>query len=143
MTVAAILAEKGREVVTIGPEETVAEAAELLAEKRIGAAVVTDRNGRILGIASERDIVAALAKHGADALRREIRSIMTSKVVTCQERDTMDAVMGRMTRGRFRHLPVVEDGRMVGVISIGDVVKRRIEAVEREAEELRVYIAAG
>jgi len=143
MTVAAILAEKGREVVTIGPDETVAEAVQLLAERRIGAAVVTDNSGRILGIASERDIVAALAKHGADALHRDVRSIMTSKVVTCQERDTLDAVLGRMTRGRFRHLPVMEDGRMVGVISIGDVVKRRIEAVEREAEELRVYIAAG
>src|SRR5262245_21974116 len=126
MTVAAILAEKGREVVTIGPEETVAEAAELLAERKIGAAVVTDRHGRIIGIASERDVVAALAKYGAEALHRDVRSIMTSKVVTCQERDTVDAVMGRMTRGRFRHLPVVEDGRMVGVISIGDVVKRRI-----------------
>lgn len=143
MTVAAILAEKGREVVTIGPEETVAEAVELLAERRIGAAVVTDRNGRILGIASERDIVAALAQFGADALQRDMRSIMTSKVVTCQERDTLDMVLGRMTRGRFRHLPVVEDGRMVGVISIGDVVKRRIEAVEREAEEMRTYISAA
>ncbi len=143
MTVAAILAEKGREVVTIGPEETVADATALLGEHRIGAAVVTDRNGRILGIVSERDIVAALAEHGAESLHRNVRSIMTSKVVTCQERDTLDAVMTRMTRGRFRHLPVVEDGRMVGVISIGDVVKRRIEDVEREAEEMRVYIAAG
>jgi CBS domain-containing protein len=143
MTVAAILAEKGREVVTIGPDETVAEAAELLAERRIGAAVVTDRNGRILGIASERDIVAALAQHGADALYRDVRSIMTNKVITCQERETIDAVMTRMTRGRFRHLPVVEDGRMVGVISIGDVVKRRIEDVEREAHEMRAYISAA
>lgn len=143
MTVAAILAEKGREVVTIGPDETVAGAAELLAGRRIGAAVVTDGRGRILGIASERDVVAALAEHGADALHRDVRSIMTSKVVTCQERDTLDMVLGRMTRGRFRHLPVVEDGRMVGVISIGDVVKRRIEAVEREAEEMRTYISAA
>jgi CBS domain-containing protein len=143
MTVAAILAEKGHEVVTVGPTATVAETAELLADHRIGAAVVTDRTGRILGIVSERDIVAALAESGAEALRREVRSVMTEKVVTCSERDTINVVMTRMTRGRFRHLPVIENGRMVGVISIGDVVKRRIEDVEREAEEMRIYIATA
>jgi CBS domain-containing protein len=143
MTVAAILAEKGREVVTANPTDTVADAAELLAERRIGAAIITDRAGRLLGIVSERDIVAALAEHGADALYRDLRSIMTAKVVTCSEHDTINVVMSRMTRGRFRHLPVIEDGRMVGVISIGDVVKRRIEDVEREAEQMRHYIAAG
>jgi CBS domain-containing protein len=143
MTVAAILAEKGHEVVTVGPTATVAETVELLADHRIGAAIVTDRTGRILGIVSERDIVAALAESGADALAREVRSVMTEKVVTCSERDTLNVVMTRMTRGRFRHLPVVENGRMVGVISIGDVVKRRIEDVEREAEEMRIYIATA
>jgi CBS domain-containing protein len=143
MTVAAILAEKGHEVVTVGPTATVAETVELLADHRIGAAIVTDRTGRILGIISERDIVAALAESGADALAREVRSVMTEKVVTCSERDTLNVVMTRMTRGRFRHLPVVENGRMVGVISIGDVVKRRIEDVEREAEEMRIYIATA
>lgn len=143
MTVAAILAEKGHEVVTVGPTATVKETVELLADHRIGAAVVTDRTGRILGIISERDIVAALAESGAGALDREVRSVMTEKVVTCSERDTINAVMTRMTRGRFRHLPVVENGRMVGVVSIGDVVKRRIEDVEREAEEMRVYIATA
>ncbi len=143
MTVAAILAEKGHEVVTVGPTATVAETVELLADHRIGAAVVTDRTGRILGIISERDIVAALAESGGDALAREVRSVMTEKVVTCSERDTLNVVMTRMTRGRFRHLPVVENGRMVGVISIGDVVKRRIEDVEREAEEMRIYIATA
>ena len=143
MTVAAILAEKGREVVTVAPATTVADASALLAERRIGAAVVTDRSGRILGIVSERDIVAALAKYGADALTRDVGSIMTSKVITCAENDTINEVMARMTRGRFRHLPVVTNGRMVGVISIGDVVKRRIEDVEREAEEMRLYIATA
>jgi CBS domain-containing protein len=143
MTVAAILAEKGHDVVTVGPTATVAETVELLADHRIGAAVVTDRTGRILGIVSERDIVAALAESGPEALRREVRSVMTEKVVTCSERDTINVVMTRMTRGRFRHLPVVENGRMVGVISIGDVVKRRIEDVEREAEEMRTYIATA
>ena len=143
MTVAAILAEKGREVVTVAPATTVAEASSLLAERRIGAAVVTDRSGRILGIVSERDIVAALAEYGADALPRDVGSIMTSKVITCAENDTINEVMTRMTRGRFRHLPVVTNGRMVGVISIGDVVKRRIEDVEREAEEMRLYIATA
>jgi CBS domain-containing protein len=137
------LAEKGHEVVTVGPTATVAETVELLADHRIGAAIVTDRTGRILGIISERDIVAALAESGADALAREVRSVMTEKVVTCSERDTLNVVMTRMTRGRFRHLPVVENGRMVGVISIGDVVKRRIEDVEREAEEMRIYIATA
>jgi CBS domain-containing protein len=143
MTVAAILAEKGHDVVTVGPTATLAETVELLADHRIGAAVVTDRTGRILGIVSERDIVAALAESGAEALGREVRSVMTEKVVTCSERDTINVVMTRMTRGRFRHLPVVENGRMVGVISIGDVVKRRIEDVEREAEEMRIYIATA
>jgi CBS domain-containing protein len=143
MTVAAILAEKGREVVTVGPTATVAETVQLLADHRIGAAIVTDRSGRILGIVSERDIVAALAESGAEALDREVRSVMTTRVVTCSERDTINEVMTRMTRGRFRHMPVVENGRMVGVISIGDVVKRRIEDVEREAEEMRLYIATA
>jgi CBS domain-containing protein len=141
MIIAAILAQKGREVITIGPERTIAEAVAVLAARRIGAIVVVDA-GRIRGIISERDIVRALSRSGPEALSGRISEIMTRDVVTCLERETINDVMGRMTRGRFRHLPVVENGELVGMISIGDVVKARIEEAEREAAEMRSYIAS-
>ena len=143
MTVAAILASKGRDVVTIAGARTVAESVQLLATKRIGAIVVIDDGGRIAGIVSERDIVRALAADAAAALALPVSSVMTRAVVTCGEGETIDSVMSRMTRGRFRHLPVVTSGRLVGIISIGDIVKARIEQVEREAEEMRAYIATA
>ncbi|MCX5578471.1 CBS domain-containing protein [Kaistia terrae] len=142
MTVAAILSNKGRDVITVSPDLSIAEVVRILAERRIGAIVVTDGANHILGIVSERDVVRALAR-GADALNGPVSSIMTAKVVTCTDRNTINEVMTRMTEGRFRHLPVVEDDQLAGIVSIGDVVKARIEQVEREADEMRAYIATA
>jgi CBS domain-containing protein len=142
MTVAAILAEKGRDVLTIAAAKTIAEAVEILAKRRVGALVVVEGGDRIVGIVSERDIVRALAT-GANALKQPLSSVMTRDVMTCSDGETIDSVMSRMTKGRFRHLPVAENGRLTGIISIGDVVKARIEQVEREAEEMRAYIATA
>ena len=140
MTVARILAEKGGSVVTVPPHRTVDEAIHLLAEKRIGALVVGDAGGRVIGILSERDVMRALASDGASALDRPVAQYMTEKVVTCTRRASIEDVMETMTEGRFRHLPVVEDGRLVGVVSIGDVVKQRIATVEAEHRAMRDYI---
>ncbi|MGW9818915.1 CBS domain-containing protein [Methylorubrum extorquens] len=140
MTVARILAEKGDSVVTLPPHRTIDEAIHLLAEKRIGALVIGDAEGRVIGILSERDVMRALAREGASALDRPISHHMTTKVVTCTRRASIEDVMETMTEGRFRHLPVVEEGRLVGVVSIGDVVKRRIATVEAEHQAMRDYI---
>lgn len=141
MTVAAILARKGRQVLTVPKDTSIADVVRILADRRIGAVVVADEFRRILGIVSERDIVRMLAHGGPAGLQDSVTSIMTAKVVTCSDQDTINEVMERMTHGRFRHLPVVEDGRIAGIVSIGDVVKARIEQVEREADEMRAYIA--
>ena len=143
MHVAEILSAKGREVATITSERKLSEAVDELARRRIGALVVVEGRGRIVGILSERDIVRSIAKRGGDLLGDTVGSIMTREVVTCKEDETINRVMGRMTRGRFRHLPVVEDGRLAGIVSIGDVVKARIEEVEHEAEDMRTYIATA
>jgi CBS domain-containing protein len=143
MTVRSILEEKGRDVFTIGPDETLMAAIRLLAEKRIGAVVVLRADGGIGGILSERDIVRALAEGGVEAMTRPISAFMTSKVQVCREENTVNDVMEVMTRVRFRHLPVEKEGRLVGLVSIGDVVKRRIEDVEREAEDIKAYIATA
>jgi CBS domain-containing protein len=142
MTVKHILDEKGREVVTVSPSMGTADAVRFLADNKIGAVVVTGPGGKIAGILSERDIVRAVAARGADALSAPISDIMTSKVTTCSENHTVNQVMELMTNGRFRHLPVETDGKLIGIISIGDVVRRRIEDVEREAEEIKAYIAS-
>ncbi len=142
MTVGRIINEKGRDVVTVAPELSLAEIVAILSEKRIGAVLVVEAEA-IRGIISERDIVHALAKHGAEALRKLAADCMTPRVITCRPDETIHDVMQTMTSGRFRHLPVVEHGRLVGIISIGDVVKRRIEEVEREAEQIREYIATA
>lgn len=143
MAVKEILAEKGGTVVTIGPEGTLADATRVLAEHRIGAVVVADPDERIVGILSERDIVRLIGEEGADALSRPIAQAMSTNVKVCNENHTINDVMTTMTRGRFRHLPVERDGKLIGIISIGDVVKRRIEDVEREADEIRNYIATA
>jgi CBS domain-containing protein len=143
MTVKAILDAKGRDVVTIEPTTSVAEAARILGERRIGAVVVTKGNGRIAGILSERDIVREVGRQGAGALERPISELMTAQVKVCHENNSVNEVMEIMTRGRFRHLPVEEGGRLAGIVSIGDVVKRRIEDAEREAEEIKQYIATA
>jgi CBS domain-containing protein len=143
MTVKAILERKGHDVFTLGPNEKLSEAVRILAEHRIGALVVTNGDRRIAGILSERDIVRVIAKEGPAVLDQPIRQAMTAKVTSCSEHNTVNEVMEIMTRGRFRHLPVEKSGQLDGIISIGDVVKRRIEDVEREAEEIRQYIATA
>lgn len=141
MTVKAILEAKGHDVFTLGPNEKLSEAIKALADHRIGALVVTNGDRQIVGILSERDIVRVIAAQGAAALELTVRETMTPKVNICNENHTVNEVMEIMTRGRFRHLPVEKNGQLDGIISIGDVVKRRIEDVEREAEDIRTYIA--
>ena len=143
MQVRHLLREKGREVVTIASDATISEAARLLARRRIGAVVVRDRDGSITGILSERDIVRAVADDSFAALGQSVSAHMTRRVSTCCETDSVEDLMEQMTRGRFRHIPVVEDDRLTGLVSIGDVVKSRIAETVREAENLREYIAAG
>lgn len=141
VTVQRILEEKGRNVTTSRPEETLSQIATTLSNNRIGAVVIV-QDKRIAGILSERDIVRAIAGEGPNALGRAAHDFMTEKVVTCETQETIDDVMQKMSGGRFRHLPVVEGGELVGIISIGDVVKRRIAEAEREAEEIREYITS-
>lgn len=143
MTVKAILDEKGRELFTLSPDDTIEKAAATLAKHKIGALVVTTENGKIAGILSERDIVRVLADQGASVLKHSVSEVMTKKVKVCKPQHTVHDVMEIMTSGRFRHLPVEVDGVLAGIISIGDVVKRRIEEVEREAEEIRSYISTA
>ncbi len=143
MNVKSILDRKGRDVVTTAPEKTVAEASRLLAEHRIGAVVVTKADGRVAGILSERDIVRVIGEGGAAALEQPVSTVMTANVKICNENHTTLEIMEIMTRGRFRHLPVEKDGKLAGIVSIGDVVKQRIEDAEREAEEMRTYIATA
>jgi CBS domain-containing protein len=143
MTIASILADKGRAVFTAAPESLLNEAIDLLAEKRVGAIVVVENGDRICGILSERDIVREISANGPAILKHTVEKYMTRKVITCDESDTIDQVMGVMTLKRIRHLPVASNGRLAGIISIGDIVKRKIEQAERDAEELRNYISAG
>ena len=140
MTVSIILAGKGRDVVTIEPNANLAAAVELLAEKRIGAVVIVGADRRIVGILSERDIVRALAERGRKALDEPVSAAMTRKVSTCHERETISSIMERMTLGKFRHVPVVDQGRLAGIVSIGDVVKHRLGEVERDSAAMRDYI---
>ncbi len=141
MNVAQILAGKGREVVSVQPHRTLAEAIKTLGDKRIGAVVVTGADGSLLGILSERDIIRVLAQAGPAALDHAVSRVMTGKVVTCRSETSVDELMEIMTAGRFRHVPVVEDGRMVGIVSIGDVVKHRVAEIEAESRAMRDYIA--
>lgn len=140
MTVSTILGEKGREAVTIEPGASLADAAKLLAEKRIGAVLILGADRRLVGIISERDIVQALAARGAAALDEQVSQSMTRRVETCNESETVGSIMERMTNGKFRHVPVVEQGRVVGIVSIGDVVKHRLQDMERESAAMRDYI---
>ena len=140
MTVKAVLARKGSNVTTIEPTASLAAAIKMLGEQRIGALVITGPDQRVVGILSERDIVRALAEHGAQALDRPVSEMMTRKVVTCNERDTLRDLMEQMTAGKFRHVPVVEQGKLAGIISIGDVVKSRVEEMEHDTEALQDYI---
>lgn len=143
MNVASILKHKGRYCATIAQDQPVKEAVRLLAEKKIGALVVVDGAGDIAGIVSERDIVANLADSSAELLAAPVSRVMTRDVFTCSPTDTTDQLMAQMTDSRIRHLPVKENGKLAGIISIGDVVKWRIAEVESRAEALREYIATG
>ncbi|ASV86885.1 MULTISPECIES: CBS domain-containing protein [Ochrobactrum] len=143
MTVRSILETKGRDVVVIGPNDTLSHAVAVLAQRKIGALVVCDESGRIKGIFSERDVVRAIASMQEKIADRLVSEFMTTKVQVCREHHTVNQVMEIMTRNRFRHMPVEENGKLAGIISIGDVVKRRIEDVEREAEDIRTYIATA
>ena len=143
MSVEHILAGKGRDVVTVRPDQTLAEAAGTLSQRRIGAAVVVDGDGAVLGIISERDVVKAVAAGGGSALSDPVSSRMTTKVVTCGPSCSVDEIMGLMTEGKFRHVPVMEGGRLGGIVSIGDVVKHRLAQVEAEQRALKDYIASA
>ncbi len=140
MTVAAIMKTKGHDTITADKSAPVSEIAEILAKNKIGAVVLCDGDRHIEGIVSERDVVRLVGLQGAAALSQPVSSIMTKDVMTCTVMDAANEVMGRMNRGRFRHMPVVEDGKLIGVISIGDVVKHKIAQVEHEAEQMRSYI---
>jgi CBS domain-containing protein len=141
VSVKSILDTKGRDVVTAGPGTTLSEAAKTLNENRIGAIVIVGTDGRISGIFTERDVVNAVAKYGADSLGTQVSSLMTAKVYRCGEDATVDDVMELMTQRRFRHVPVEHKGKLSGIISIGDVVKSRIREIELEAEQIKAYIA--
>ncbi|VAV87523.1 CBS domain protein [hydrothermal vent metagenome] len=144
MTVAAILGEKsGARLVSCKPSDSVEKIAQTLAEHRIGAIFIIDDKGDLVGIVSERDIVRKIATDSSATLSNTAADIMTKKVVTCLPSDTITMLMGLMTENRVRHIPVVVDGKVEGVISIGDVVKARIAAAEREAAEMMQYISSG
>ena len=143
MTVKTILSLKGGAVATIEPTASLATAAAVLAERRIGALVVMDSADRVAGMLSERDIVRALAERGPAALDERLDRAMTRSVVTCTEAMTVDEIMRRMTASKFRHVPVVELGRLVGIVSIGDVVKYRLAAMQHESQSLREYVSAA
>jgi CBS domain-containing protein len=143
MSVKIILAAKGREVVTVEPSARLADVVQLLAEKRIGAALILGAEYRIIGLISERDIVRALAERGAAALAEPVSQTMTRKVETCNEGEPISNIMQRMTDGKFRHVPVVDQGRLVGIVSIGDVVKHRLQEMEQESTAMREYISTA
>jgi CBS domain-containing protein len=140
MIVAHILSAKGRDVATIEPSSSVSDAVSILGLRKIGALVVAGSDRRIQGIISERDVVKVLARSGVAALNDPVSAHMTSKVVTCTGGDTIDQVMEMMTSGRFRHMPVEESGALAGIVSIGDIVKARLEQMAQESNALRQYI---
>ncbi len=143
MNVETILAGKGRDVLTIEPDAVIADAVRLLGARGVGAVVVSADGKIVAGILSERDIVHGLAKHGGALLDRRVDELMTRDVKTCSGRDTDQEVLALMTERRFRHLPVVEDGVLAGIVSIGDVVKSRLDGIASEAEAMRDYISRG
>ena len=140
MNVKAILSAKGAGIVSIEPTATLATAVKTLTQHKIGALVVLGPDRRVIGIVSERDIVRALADQGAEALTKPLSQVMTRKVATCTQADTVGMIMEQMTSGKFRHVPVVEQDQLVGIISIGDVVKHRLWEMEQESTALRDYI---
>ncbi len=143
MTVEHILKDKGRNVVTMQPHQTLADAAKILSERRIGSVLVADEAQPVRGILSERDIVRAIAAEGSAALDRPVSHYMTAEVVTCTTQSAIPEVMELMTRGKFRHVPVVEEGQLRGIVSIGDIVNHRLAEIETEHQAMRDYIATA
>lgn len=143
MTVASILNQKGRKVITIPNTTKLLDVSRVLTQNKIGCIVVVDDNDEIVGIVSERDIVRSLGLEGANVLDKPVSYCMTKDVVMCTEETTIDEVMSIMSSQRFRHMPVLENKELIGIISIGDVVKTKIAATEMEAAAMRDYIAAG
>ena len=143
MIVASLLNTKGRDVFSIRPDASVTDAARYLRDKSIGAALVLDQSGAAAGVFSERDLVNAIADQGNTALSLKVGDLMSRDVVSCTPTDPIPAVMATMTERRVRHLPVMDAGKVVGVVSIGDVVKSRIAEAETEAKALKAYIASG
>lgn len=143
MTVGRLLDGKGRAVITAREDQTLHEASRLLAEYRIGAVLIGGANGAVAGILSERDIVRGVSQGGAAALDQKVGQYMTKKVITCTAAMSVHEVMEIMTAGKFRHVPVLKEGRLDGMVSIGDVVKYRLAQLEHESRTLKEYIAAG
>lgn len=143
MTVRTVLNLKGHDVVTIAPDATLYDAIKMLTDHKIGALVVIGPENRVIGVLSERDIVGLLADPDANRFDRPVSSAMTRDPKTCGPNDTIPSLMHTMTMGRFRHMPVIENGKLTGIISIGDVVKLRLEEMERESEHLKNYIATA
>lgn len=143
MIISNILKVKGRGVSTARPDDTVQEIANRLAQRKIGAIVIVGDGGVVSGIISERDLIRVIAQHGAKALQLPVSEVMTHSVVTCTEATTVDEIMELMTQRRFRHIPVIEDGALVGIVSIGDVVKHHVAEVELEVSAMRGYFATG
>ncbi len=143
MQVKDVLRAKGTDVATISPAATVTELVDALAERKVGAIVVTEADGALEGIVSERDVVRQLQRTGTALLQESVASIMTTDVVTCAPGDDVVAMMGLMTEKRFRHLPVIQDDELAGIVSIGDIVKARVEALTHERDQLQSYIAGS
>jgi CBS domain-containing protein len=143
MTVAAILRQKGPDVASVRPTTTISELARLLTERRIGAVVVRDAAHQLLGIVSERDVIHAIAAHGAATLEMSAAQLMTANVTTVAPTASVEEAMSIMSAGRFRHLPVMDGGVLLGIISIGDVVKTRIMQQDHEVDSLKAYVAGA
>lgn len=140
MLINEIIKDKGRAVITVKATDTLAAVAQLLDAKRIGAVVAIEDSGALCGVISERDIVRQLARHGAGALQKDVASAMTRGVITAEPSETLDRCLARMTDRRIRHLPVLKDGALVGIVSIGDLVRWKIDSVLAEAEAMTAYI---
>ncbi len=142
MSVATMLEGKSKNIISASPEDSISSVVALLAKHRIGAVIICDDAGKVKGIISERDVVREIARDGGAALEMQVSKCMTSKVLSCTREDTINYVMEVMTANRFRHMPVINDGNLLGIISIGDVVKCKIEQAERDAQDMRDYIAS-
>jgi CBS domain-containing protein len=143
MNIGQILKAKGRAVATARPDTPLIEIAAKLAQKKIGAIIIVGDNGKVAGIVSERDIIRKLGERGPSVLDEPVSQSMTANVISCSEASTLDEIMEIMTQGRFRHVPVIEDGALVGIVSIGDVVKNHIAEVEMEVTAMRGYFVTG